>query len=189
MHLDAISDNGLMLKVKAGDVDKLGLLFERYNKALFGFFYRMTQNAKTSEDLVQNVFLRILKYKHTFTGEGKFTTWMYHLARNISIDHHKKQNKMGYKDELSQWENQLPEEVSTEDKLHQQEDIRMLNVALGRLSPDKREVLVLSRYQGLKYKEIATLMNCSEGAVKVRIHRALSDLKDIYQKLEKNQQL
>lgn len=182
--MDAISDNGLMLKVKAGDVDKLGLLFERYNKSLFGFFYRMTQNAKTSEDLVQNVFLRILKYKHTFTGEGKFTTWMYHLARNVNVDHHKKESRMGYKDDLSDWENRIPEEFGTEEKLNQQEEVRLLNTALSKLSPEKREILILSRYQGLKYKEIGKIMDCSEGAVKVRIHRALTDLKKIYKKIE-----
>ena len=187
--MDAISDNGLMLKVKAGDVDKLGLLFERYNKALFGFFYRMTHNAKTSEDLVQNVFLRMLKYKHTFTGEGKFTTWMYHLARNVNVDHHKKQNRMGYKDDLGTWENRLPDESDTESQINQQEEIRLLNTAMEKLPPEKKEILVLSRYQGLKYKEIGQLMNCSEGAVKVRIHRALTDLKKIYKKLENNQAL
>ena len=187
--MDAISDNGLMLKVKAGDVDKLGLLFERYNKSLFGFFYRMTHNAKTSEDLVQNVFLRMLKYKHTFTGEGKFTTWMYHLARNINVDHHKKQSRMGYKDDLSDWENRLPDDVDTESQINQQEEIQLLNTAMAKLAPEKREILVLSRYQGLKYKEIGQLMNCSEGAVKVRIHRALTDLKKIYKKLENNQAL
>src|SRR5688500_13069372 len=75
-----------MLRVKAGDLDKMGLLFERYNRPLFAFFYHMTHKRDMSEDLVQNVFYRMLKYKHTFTGEGEFRTWMYHLARNILND-------------------------------------------------------------------------------------------------------
>ena len=56
-----------MLKVKEGDLDKLGLLFERYKKVLFAFYYRMNFNAELSEDLIQNVFMRILRYKHAFT--------------------------------------------------------------------------------------------------------------------------
>lgn len=59
-----------MLQVKAGDVDKMGLLFERYHRKLFGFLYHLTGRADASEDLVQNVFYRMLKYRHTFTGEG-----------------------------------------------------------------------------------------------------------------------
>ena len=61
-----------MLQVKAGEVQKLGLLYERYKKRLFGFFYQMNKDASLSEDLVQNVFIKILKYKHTYTEESKF---------------------------------------------------------------------------------------------------------------------
>jgi hypothetical protein len=65
-----------MLKVKAGQLDQLGLLFERYNKPLYGFFYRLTTDGVISEDLVQNVFVRIIKYSHTYKGDGKLITKM-----------------------------------------------------------------------------------------------------------------
>ncbi len=79
-----------MLQVKSGDTDKLGLLFERYNRALFGYFMRMTGCPSLSEDLVQDVFVRILKYRHTYKDEGSFMTWLFRIARNTHIDHYRK---------------------------------------------------------------------------------------------------
>jgi RNA polymerase sigma-70 factor (ECF subfamily) len=173
-----------MLKVKAGDLDKLALLFERYNRPLFGFFYRSCGRAEISEDLVQNVFMRMLKYKHTFTGDGKFTTWMYHLARNVLADHFKKKNKSGYTDDFAPLEN-MKDSNDIQDRQQQEENLALLRSAIGKLSPDKQEVLVLSRYQGLKYKEIAEILQCTEANVKVRVYRAVQELRKIYLQLEK----
>ena len=82
-----------MLKVKAGQLDQLGLLFERYNRPLYGFFFKLTCDQEVSEDLVQNVFVRIIKYRHTYKGDGKFSTWMYHMARNLFADHYRKEKR------------------------------------------------------------------------------------------------
>lgn len=82
--LEALSDNSLMAKVRDGDLDRLGLLFERYKKPLYGFFYGLNRQQELSEDLVQNTFLRILKYRHLFRDEptrglsgGDFRAWMF----------------------------------------------------------------------------------------------------------------
>ena len=61
-----------MMNVRDGDLDKLGLLYERHKKRLFGFFYNLGNNPSVSEDLVQNVFIRVLKYRKSYTGEGSF---------------------------------------------------------------------------------------------------------------------
>jgi RNA polymerase sigma factor (sigma-70 family) len=180
--LNVIADNALMLKVKSGDLDKLGLLFERYKRPLFGFFYRMTSDKVISEDLVQNLFLRILKYRHTYTGKGEFRTWAYHLARNILTDHWKKQQKQGFKSDISEWQDQLADHQAAEAG-QQEEDIRLLNLALNELAWEKREVLILSRYQGLKYQEIAEIMQTTEGNIKVMVHRALAELKKNFEKI------
>ena len=77
-----------MLRVKAGDLNRMGLLFERYHRELFGFLYHSSSDADTSEDMVQTVFYRMLKYRHTFTGEGAFSSWMYQywtLKKNSRI--------------------------------------------------------------------------------------------------------
>src|SRR6202046_2300752 len=78
-----------MLKVKSGDLDKMALLFQRYHRPLYGFLYHMTGQRESAEDMVQTVFYRMLKSRHTFTGEGEFKTWMYHIARNVLSDHFK----------------------------------------------------------------------------------------------------
>lgn len=173
-----------MLQVKAGQLDKMGLLFERYHRALYGFFYHANGNAAASEDLVQNVFYRMLKYRHTFTGEGEFRTWMYHLARNVLTDAAKKNKPSLHHQDVADWAERLPGGTTADAQLQQTQDVALLQRALARLSPDHREVLVLSRFQELKYEQIAQLLDTTVGAVKVRAHRALGQLKDIYLKLE-----
>ena len=174
-----------MLKVKSGDVDRMGLLFERYHRQLLGFLYHMLGGSRTtSEDLVQNVFYRMLKYRHTFTGEGEFRTWMYHLARNVLADHVKKNRHAAYHDDVAEVADQLSGGCLADEGLEQAQDVAMLHQALAQLSPDQREVLVLSRFQELKYGEIAVLLNTTEGAVKVRVHRALNELKTTFLRIE-----
>ena len=171
-----------MLNVRSGDIDKLGLLFERYKESLFGYYYRITRDIEISEDLVQTVFLRILKYRYRFTGEGKFSTWMYYIAHNVYSDYIKKSNSYQLSADCSRAESA---NYSTAERLVlEKESVQRIQKALDLLSNDQREILVLSRYQGLKYKEIGEIFNCSVGAVKVRVFRAIMNLKQIYEKLE-----
>ena len=167
-----------MLQVKDGDVGKLAVLFERHHVKLFNFLVRLTDQRDASEDLVQEVFFRVLKYRQTFRGEAPFTAWMYQMARNVAADHFRK------------WKQETP--LDTQADTHQSPDpspaevIEMverqslLRLALSRLPEEKREVLVLSRYQGLKYEEIGLVLNCPVGTVKARVHHALKELRDIY---------
>lgn len=174
-----------MLQVKDGQTDKLGLLFERYNKSLYGFFYRLTLDGDISEDLVQNVFIRILKYKHTYHGDGKFSTWMFHMARNMFADHYKKSKRMGYKEDVEVTDRYFRDDVNAESKRIHTEEMDLLERAMNQLSIEKKEILVLSKYQEMRYREIADLLNLTESAVKVRIFRAMKELKTYYEKLEK----
>jgi RNA polymerase sigma factor (sigma-70 family) len=183
--LESLADNTLMLKVKEGNLDKLGLLFERYKKPLFGFFYGMNKDAELSEDLVQNVFFRILKYRYLFRGEGDFKTWMFHIARNVNHDHFRK-IKWKQKESLDNWENRLSSGENRATEFQQDDEMQLLSMAMDRLPEDKREILLLSKYQEKKYKEIGEIIGCSEGAVKVKVFRALQELKLMYQQLEKN---
>jgi RNA polymerase sigma factor (sigma-70 family) len=181
--LDTLSDNALMLKVKEGDFDKMGLLFERYHQPLYGFLFRMTRQKETSEDLVQNVFFRMLKYRKGFLGSGEFKTWMYHLARNVLNDHFKKnKNKSSFYD-LQDFEDKIEGGQFANVQIEKKQELKTLEVALGDLSEENRELLILCRYQELKYQEIAKVLEISEGAVKVRVHRALNQLKSSYLKI------
>ncbi|WP_337044416.1 RNA polymerase sigma factor [Emticicia sp. 17c] len=173
-----------MLQVKAGDLDKMGLLFERYHRPLFGFLYHMTGDNQTSEDLVQNVFYRMLKYRHTFTAEGEFHTWMYHLARNVLNDSYKKNRHNSQHYDVDAFAERIGGGVTADEELEKQQDTEMLQRALDKLSPEYKEVLIMSRYQDLKYDEIATILNTSEGAIKVRVHRAMNELKKHFLKIE-----
>lgn len=180
MH--TLTDNALMLKVKSGELDTLGLLYERYKRRLFGFFYNLHRDATLSEDLVQNVFVRVLKYKHTFTGEGSFAAWIFCMARNINSDYWKRQKKVTY--ELSAMEFKLQGPTDLEADMVLKDGVMQLHQALGQLPPDKREILVLSKLKEMKFSEIAQIMGCSESAAKVKAHRALKELRKVYMDIE-----
>jgi len=182
--LDTLSDNSLMLKVKDGDLDKMSLLYERYNRPLYGFLFHMTRQKESSEDLVQNVFFRMLKYRKSFNG-GEFRTWMYHLARNVLNDHFKKVKRMPTYGDLQDFDEKPVEEHLADAQIEKQQELKTLALAMENVSEENRELLILCRYQELKYNEVARILNISEGAVKVRVHRALNQLKNTYLKIEK----
>jgi RNA polymerase sigma factor (sigma-70 family) len=179
--MDRMSDNALMMEVKDGDLEKLGLLFERYQRRLFGFFYRLTLRRDISEDLVQNVFERILKYRGTFSDENSFSSWIFSIARNLHSDHCRKTNKMHYGSENGETNWELIPAGDPEPQSHIETDNGkdLVHQALNRLDPEKKQVLILSRIEGFKYREIAVIMNCTESAVKVRVFRALSEIRTI----------
>ena len=183
--MESLSDNALMLKVKEGDIDRLGLLFERYKRPLYGFFYNMSKDGELAEDLVQNVFVRILKYRYLFRGDGDFKTWMFHIARNVNHDNFRK-DKIRHKDSIEDWEDHLRDDNDSVASIQKDEELKLLSMAMDRLPEEKRELLLLSKYQDKKYKEIGEILGCTEGAVKVKVFRALQDLKAVYKQLEKH---
>jgi RNA polymerase sigma-70 factor (ECF subfamily) len=172
-----------MMQVKNGDPNKMGLLFERYHRALFGFFYQMSKHKESSEDMVQQVFFRMLKYARTFTGDGEFKTWMYHLSRNVLFDHLKKNGKKKDHYSLQGLEEKMAGDYYANESLEKKQELQTLSMAIDNLSEANKELLILCRYQRLNYQEIARILEISEGAVKVRMHRALNQLKTSYLKI------
>jgi len=172
-------DEELMLGVRNGTGVLLGVLFDRYHAPLFNFYCKSTGDRAASEDLVQEVFYRILKYRHTYRPGTPFRTWLYHIARNARLDRLKKQAA----------EKKLEAETPVSDQppvtLERKQEAVLLHRALMRLPDEKREVLILSRFQELSYQEIARLLQCEVGAVKVRVFRALRDLGDMLRQLER----
>jgi len=175
------NDHELMTAVRGGDLDKLGLLFERHNRTLYNFFVRQTGDPQTSEDLVQDVFFRILKYRHTYRGDSKFTTWMFSIAHNSKIDFYRKDKHRN--DEIEIFEAIPSNDPTPEDISVQKDERALLMKALHKLSDDKREVLLLSRFQNMKYEEIAETLGCKVGTIKARVHWALKELTFEYLKL------
>jgi RNA polymerase sigma-70 factor (ECF subfamily) len=176
------SDNELMEDVKKGKAEKMAVLFEKHHVSLFNFFMRLTGNRNISEDLVQEVFMRMLKYRSTYQGRSKFTFWMYQIARNAHIDFLRKKKNTLPLDE--QWSEPITSEASPAEKLEGGQEVQLMRQALAQLPLKKREVLILSRYQNLKYKEIAELMDCHIGTVKAHVHRAIKELGKIYFELQ-----
>jgi RNA polymerase sigma-70 factor (ECF subfamily) len=173
-----VPDEDVMLQVRNGEVEMLGVLFDRYQAPLFNFYSKMTQDRTVSEDLVQEVFLRILRYRQTYRPNTTFRTWMYQIARNTRLDQVRKTHPQ------TPFASEPVAPASLTDSAQQQQEAALLQSALMRLPEDKRELLVLSRFQELKYDEIARLLGCEAGAVKVRVHRALQQLRQIFLQLE-----
>lgn len=166
-----------MLKVKEGDFKKMGLLYERYNGQLYRFVFNMLRNREISEDMVQNIFLRMMRYPDGFKGFGEFRMWMYHIARNSIYDHLRKVNRTPFTGDISDYEDKIGGTEATDGELEKKQEMEILRNALDRLSNENRELLILCRFQDLKYSEIASILNITEGAVKVRVHRAMNELK------------
>lgn len=176
-----VSDNELMFQVRDGDAAKLGILFERYHVKLYNFLVRLTNKRDVSEDLVQDVFFRMLKYGYSFRGDAPFAVWMYQLARNAAMDHFRKWNReMPMVDEA---EEKAGDDPLPLESLEQGQQVEMLRAALAKLPLEKREALILSRFDNLKYEEIGEILGCPVGTVKARVHRALKDLGEEYKKL------
>lgn len=183
--VEAPTDHELMIAVRAGEIRRLGELFERYHRPLYAFFVRLTNQPSVSEDLVQIVFYRILKYRHTYRDEGKFSAWIYHLARKVTADHFRKHASTPSPADPADLVEHADTGPQPSEQAATSEDVTLLRTALARLPLEHREVLVLSRLQHLDYKEIARLLDCSVGAVKVRAHRALKELRDVYFKIRR----
>ena len=170
----SLPDEELMSQVRSGVGEMLGVLFDRYQMPLFNFFYKLTANRTTSEDLVQDVFFRILKYRQSYRPGTPFRAWMYQIARNARVDHFRKQRP-----EVS-WENTTEPSVIPGDSAQQNQETQMLYRALLQMPEEKKEVLILSRFQGLKYEEIAQLLGCEVNTVKTKVHRALLELRELF---------
>jgi RNA polymerase sigma factor (sigma-70 family) len=168
-----------MQKVKSGDIDKMALLYERYKKPLFAYFFRIIEDKEQSEDLVQSVFYRMLKYRIQYRGEGKFTTWMFGIAHNLVCDMFKKRETVTFsKESIELMNRELQYDAGH--MLEKNEQIQLMRLSLRKLEFEKREVLILSKYHELKYKEIAEILNISENTVKQRVFRAIEELRQVY---------
>ena len=178
------TDEALMRAVRDGEVAKLGVLFERHHAALFDFLSRMTGNRTAAEDLVQDVFVRILKYRATFRGDG-FETWMFRIARNARADYFRRR---GAVDHVSDEGIDPPSDAPGPARLlEQDQEVARLKQALARLREDRRELIVLTRYRGMTHEQIAAILGVDTGTVKVRIHRAIKELRQIFLELSGDQ--
>ena len=169
------TDSELMKLVQAGDSIQLATLFERYHVGLFRYLLSLTRDRGLSEDLVQEVFLRVLKYARSYDPGLPFQVWLYSMARNVCFDSFRKGRAEQTGSEMDDLRSSepLPEEA-----IARRQDVKFLQEALDGLPEEKREVLVLSRYHNMRYEDIARILKCEIGTVKVRVYRALKELRE-----------
>jgi RNA polymerase sigma factor (sigma-70 family) len=164
-----------MKLVQAGDTAQLALLFERHHVGLFRYLLTLGRDRALAEDLVQEVFFRVIKYARSYDPNLAFSVWLYGMARNAYFDSHRKRRPERFVGDAGEIRSPepMPEETIT-----RKQDVALLREALLKLPEDKREVLVLSRYHDMRYEEIARVLQCEVGTVKVRVYRALKELRE-----------
>lgn len=169
------SDEVLMAQVARQDRDAFVTLVHRHQGRLVGFFRRMG-DAPEAEDLAQETFVRLFKYRMQYTPTARFTTFLYLLAQRVRIDHWRKQEhrkrvqaEAAEREELAQ--------QGTRAAAHARERVA---AALAKLTDGMRSVVVMSVYQGLKYREIAAVLDIPEGTVKTRMFHALQRIKEAF---------
>jgi RNA polymerase sigma-70 factor (ECF subfamily) len=178
------TDHELMVAVARGELAGMSEIYERRHRALFRFFFRLIGRQAPAEDLTHEVFLRMIRYRHTYQSGDLFESWMYRIARNVFTDHTKK-----HRLETPALEGQMELVESGRptpfDSAVKQQDLALLHRALRELPDEKRELIVLSRFQGLSYEQIGKITGCETGTVKVRVFRAMKEMGQVFHDLRK----
>ena len=179
------TDNVVMAQVRAGELGLLAVLFERHHRSLYRYFVSLNRDRELSEDLVQDVFFRILRYRASYDPSRAFSAWMYQIARRANLDRgRERRGEVIGIEEFAQRNELTSSEPGPEEHAAHGQNLELLERALALLPEDKREILVLSRFQEMKYEDIAMVLDCEVGAVKVRVYRAMRALEQIYFALE-----
>lgn len=184
---DYPSDEATMRAIQAGHLDLLGVLYRRHRGSVSRQCSGLIGESDIVDDLVQESFLRVLRYRESFRGEARFSTWLYRIARNVCLDHltgMKKEVAIG--DELSVDGDGVslpPSGGGVAPPISESERVSVLRSALAMLPEEKRELLTLYRLEGLTYAQLSRRFGVSEGALRVRVHRAMTQLKAIFDSL------
>lgn len=176
--MDYPTDEAIMHAIQGGDSDLLGLLFTRHSGKVFARCFQLVGDRNEADDLVQDSFLRVLRYRDSFKARARFSTWLYRIVTNVCLDHLRARGRevAGLRDLAA---------TPAEGWGHAEPSNRLslTREALGRLPADKRKLLVRARLRGVGYAELARAAGVSEGAIRVRVHRALRELRSILESL------
>ena len=177
-------DAQLMLLVREGDDTSFALLLERHRGPVVHFMYRMVQNQAVSEELAQEVFLRVYRSRETYEPTAKFTTWLFRIATHValnSIRDRKKEKGHESLDEdlLDGMERQVADRQPTvEQEMVHEVKLREVRQAIEALPAKQRAAVLMHKYEGLDYTQIAGVLSCSESAIKSLLFRAYEALRD-----------
>lgn len=181
------TDTSLVARCISGDDAAWEDLVRSHTRRVYGLCFRFTGKDAESQDLTQEVFLRVYRTLHSYRAEeGAFVTWLSRLTRNLLIDHYRRTKQERVTDSI---EEQLPAVEQSQGlaarpdgMLAGREAGELLQAALLKLSPDLREAVILRDLQELEYREIAAMIKVPEGTVKSRINRGRAELARVLRK-------
>ena len=184
------SDEGLMLRYQKGEVRAFEVLLTRHRKPVFNFILRYVGEPAQAEDLLQEVFLRLIKSADGYQKQAKFTTWLYTIARNLCVDNsrrgkHRKAYSLdmpmdtdGGKEGATLLDVVPDKSPGTDRKVQSKELHGRLHAAIGKLAEDQREVFLMREFLDMPFREIAEVVGCPENTVKSRMRYALEKLRE-----------
>jgi RNA polymerase sigma-70 factor, ECF subfamily len=172
----AVEDADLIRQAARGGVEAYNLLVSRWEKRVYNYLLRITANREDALDLTQDVFLKAYQNLRKLEDPARFGPWLYRIAHNEAYSMFRKRRPEIDVDELE------PEGTETGitvggSSIFPMELSLAVASALGRLSPDQREAVVLKIYQGFKFEEMAEILSCPVSTVKSRLYTALELLK------------
>ncbi|MEP0985832.1 sigma-70 family RNA polymerase sigma factor [Ekhidna sp.] len=178
-----MTDEQLMSLVKSGKLDYLNELFSRFSKRIYNYFLKSTMEKADSDDLTQELFIRVMKYRNSYKEGHSVQFWIFQIARNMIKDHFRKMKI--HKDQFNPVE-VMPERLEDRDEQLIEQEMK-LHRAMKELTDEKRELLVLSKFQGLKYEQIAKMRDTTVSNIKVQVHRTIKELKEVYFELSEDE--
>jgi RNA polymerase sigma-70 factor (ECF subfamily) len=182
----ALPDEELMLRLKDGEVDCFKELVLRHQRSVINIAFRVTGNHQEAEEVAQEVFLRVYRAATAYTPDAKFSTYLYRITINLSLNQVRKakavlsrffSGEQGFREELETREtaDRLPDTPLT--SLEKKEVKKTVRKAIRSLPKRQRVAIILSQYEGLSYQEISKVLNCSSKAVERLIYRGKIKLK------------
>lgn len=172
------SDEELMARLRGGHDEALRVLYQRHAGPLYNFAIRFLIDPGMAEEVLQETFLRVYKERAAFRPVATFKTWAFTIAHNLCMDILRSAPR-----NLEVAADPLPEvadpALTPLDHLDRADREAAVRRALAELSSEDRELLLLSRYHGFRYRDIAAMVGASEEAVKMRAYRALTRLRKI----------
>ena len=172
-------DQQLIEACRSGRTEAFGGLIHRYQDRLYPTALRLTGRPEDALDLLQDAFLRAFQKLDRFHGDSSFYTWIYRIMVNLALSERRKRRKPG-RSELSI----VPDLADTSDSsdpteaMNRSERDSQVQMALNSLAPDHRAVVVMKEFDGLRYEEIASMLDVPVGTVRSRLHRARCELRD-----------
>jgi RNA polymerase sigma-70 factor (ECF subfamily) len=181
MALDC--DAELMLRVKDGDGTSFAVLLEKHRVSVIHFLYRMVQDQPVSEELAQEVFLRVYRSRETYEPTAKFTTWLFRIATHLALNWLRDEKNERAQERLDETIEDAPvrevadREPSVEHRMVQQVKVEEVRRAVAALPDKQRAAVLMHKYQEMEYSQIAKVLSCSESAVKSLLFRAYETLR------------